>query len=360
MHNSKKVEITPRERVLMSISHKQPDRVARSLGFGITLPAKHALAEYLGLKSIQEVNNYLQQYTDIRSIGPDYIGPVKTGKDSSGIITDVWGVKRSEITYGPGFYEEICYHPLKDVKDASELKNYQWPSPDWFNFDDIVEKIKVQNSDNEYAIIVGNGNIFESSWYMRGFEQMFVDLIVDPELANEIMKRVTDFFIEYFVRLLTAAKNRIDLVFTADDIGCQTGLLMSLDLWEKMIKPHHVRMNKVIHDFGTKIMYHTDGAVMAAVPGLIDMGIDILEALQFDAKGMDATILKEKYGDRLCFHGGISVQKTLPFGTKNEVIQEVHERINVLGKNGGYILAPSHAIQAGTPVENIIAFLKTN
>ena len=106
-------------------------------------------------------------------------------------------------------------------------------------------------------------------------------------------------------------------------------------------------------------MSRRDGAVTEAVPGLIDMGIDILEALQFDAKGMDPAVLKELYGDRLCFHGGISVQRTLPLCSAEEVRREVADRINVLGKNGGYILAPSHAIQAGTPPENIAAFLET-
>ena len=110
-------------------------------------------------------------------------------------------------------------------------------------------------------------------------------------------------------------------------------------------------------EYGVKIMYHSDGAVMDAVPGLIDMGIDILEALQFDARGMDPSLLKERYGDRLCFHGGVSVQHTLPYGSADDVREEVSGLIRALGKNGGYIVAPAHAIQAGTPPENIAAFL---
>ena len=98
---------------------------------------------------------------------------------------------------------------------------------------------------------------------------------------------------------------------------------------------------------------------MEAVPGLIDMGIDILQALQFDAKGMDPSALKEDYGDVLCFEGGVSVQHTLPFGTPQDVRAEVEHLIRVLGKSGGYILGPSHAIQAGTPPENIVAMFDT-
>ena len=117
-------------------------------------------------------------------------------------------------------------------------------------------------------------------------------------------------------------------------------------------------MNKVLHSFGVKIMYHTDGAVMDALEGLADMGIDILEALQFDARGMDPEEMKRRVGDRIAFHGGVSVQSTMPFGTAEDVGNEVRNRIDVLGKKGGYILAPSHAIQAGTKPENVIALLK--
>ena len=130
-------------------------------------------------------------------------------------------------------------------------------------------------------------------------------------------------------------------------------------MWEKHIKPHHIRINRLIHEHGARAIYHTDGAVMEAVPGLIDMGIDVLQALQFDAKGMDPRLLKERHGTRLCFEGGVSVQRTLPFGTPESVREEVEERISVLGRNGGYILGPSHAIQAGTPVENILALFQT-
>jgi uroporphyrinogen decarboxylase len=186
-----------------------------------------------------------------------------------------------------------------------------------------------------------------------------MDLIDSPEMVHAIFERVTAFYTAHFKRMLEAADGRVDLAFTADDIGGQEGLLMSLKTWEALIKPYHMRLNKVIHDFGVKVIYHTDGAVMKAVPGLIDMGIDVLQALQFSARGMDPAVLKENYGRRLCFEGGVSVQTTLPFGTPQEVRQEVEMLITTLGRGGGYILGPSHAIQAGTPPENILAMFET-
>ena len=180
-----------------------------------------------------------------------------------------------------------------------------------------------------------------------------------PELAHGIMERVTSFFIEHSQKILSAAKGNIDLAFTADDIGDQRGLLVSPKMWEEFIKPYHVRLNKAIHEFGAKVIYHSDGSVMDAVGGLIDMGIDVLQALQFSAAKMDPSVLKSQCGDRLCFQGGVSVQTTLPFGSSEDVTLEVENLITILGKDGGYILGPSHAIQAGTPPENIVALFDT-
>jgi uroporphyrinogen decarboxylase len=353
--------MTSRQRVLAALAHQETDRVPFSLFFGINEPARKELAAYLNMKSLGELDIHLQSYTDLKSVGPDFRGPSDRNVGlADGSYVDAWGVVRTPVSYGAGHYDEISYYPLAGVADVKELDSFRWPSAAWYDCSTLKEKMKQINQGQEHAFIAANGNIFESSWYMRGFERMLMDLIVEPELAWEIMSRVTDFLIAYFKRILEAADGMIDVVFTADDLGHQDGLIVSLALWEKMIKPHHMRLNKALHEFGVKIMYHTDGAIMKIVPGLIDMGIDILEPLQFDARDMDPTVLKTLYGDRLCFHGGVSVQKTLPFGTPEQVREEVGERIKVLGKNGGYILSSSHAIQAGTPPENIVALLEAS
>jgi uroporphyrinogen decarboxylase len=254
-----------------------------------------------------------------------------------------------------GSYDEIDHHPLA-AADLDDLQHHRWPQPHWFDYGVINEQIDRINADGgPYAIMALNCNIFETSWYMRGFEQAFMDLALRNETFGLIMRKVADFYHEHARRTFEAAPGRIDLIFTADDIGQQGGLLMGLDMWEEHIKPHHVRINRLIHDYGARVIYHTDGAIMDAVPGLIDMGIDVLQALQFDAAGMDARVLKETYGDQLCFEGGVSVQKTLPFGTPESVRAETERLMRIMGRNGGYILGPSHVIQAGTPVENILA-----
>ncbi|MCL2478770.1 MAG: uroporphyrinogen decarboxylase family protein [Treponema sp.] len=347
----------PRERVLAALRHENTDKVPFSTGFGVNEYARKQLAEYLGMTQA-ELEQKITETRDIRFVYPQYKGPSYRfpGRDAS--RPDIWGVGRKPVFNGFDNYWEICKYPLAGLGEKISLEDHEFPSVDWFDFSVLKQRISETNSKNEYAIAAGNGNIFETSWYMTGFENMLTLLYTEPEIVNRLLEKVADYYIAFFERAMEASGGGIDIVFTADDIGQQNGLMMSLPMWEKFLKPHHARLNRRLHAAGAKIMYHTDGAVMDAVEGLVDMGIDILEALQFSARGMDPVLLKKNWGSRLCFHGGISVQSTLPFGTADDVRREVRERIEILGKNGGYILAPSHAIQGGTPPQNIAAFFE--
>ncbi|NOZ20354.1 MAG: hypothetical protein GXP25_04615 [Planctomycetes bacterium] len=349
-----KTDLNHRERVRLALDHQETDRVPIAMVCsGINAPARKALQDYLARERKMTVEEYLHPLIDIKSVGPQYIGPPLEPQQ------DMWGVRRRPVSYGSGEYNEIHFYPLGNAATVDDVAAHRWPATDWFDYSVLPERIAAVQKDGEYCLMVGNGNIFETSWYMRGFEKMFMDLVMNPDLAHAIFDRVCGFYETHFTEVLRAAGGEIDLIFTADDIAGQEGLLISLEMWEKFIKPYHTRLNRTIHEFGARIIYHSDGAVMDAVPGLLDMGIDILQALQFDAKGMDPVALKENYGDRLCFEGGISVQQTLPFGAPEDVRNEVKSRIDVLGRSGGYILGPSHAIQAGTPPENIVAFFDT-
>jgi uroporphyrinogen decarboxylase len=351
---AKKESLSGRERVRLALEHKTTDRIPMALVCaGINAPAHAELEKYLQRERGLDVDTYLKPLIDIQEVDPEYVGPGRQKGE------DIWGVRRQSVSYGSGDYQEIVHYPLADAETPHDLKKQPWPSTDWFDYGVLPARIAAAQKEGERCLVVYNGNIFETSWYMRGFEKMFMDFVLNPELAHAILECVTDFYTAHFTKVLSAAPGEIDLIFTADDIGGQEGLLMSLKMWEEFIKPCHQRMNKAIHELGAKVIYHSDGAIMEAVPGLMDMGIDVLQALQFSAKGMDPVALKQRHGERLCFEGGVSVQTTLPFGTADEVRREVESHITVLGKNGGYILGPSHAIQAGTPPENIVAMFDT-
>ena len=345
-----KTTLSSRERVRLALQHQATDRIPLAMVCsGINAPADRAFDALLRRERGVDLQTFLQKVIDIRDVGPRYTGPrLAPGED-------MWGVRRKAVSYGLSSYDEIEYYPLAQAQSPGDLEQHRWPSTDWFDYAALNESIAAAQEDGEHCLMISNANIFESTWYMRGFEQTFLDLALNPELAEAIMQRVTDFYIAHFTRMLEVADGRVELAFTADDIGGQRGLLMSLKMWQQALKPHHQRLNKAIHEFGVKVIYHSDGSVIDAVPGLVDMGIDVLQALQLSADRMDAQVLKDRYGDRLCFEGGVSVQTTLPFGAPEDVRQETEALIRVLGKDGGYILGPSHAIQAGTPPENILA-----
>jgi len=347
---SGRTELSSRERVRLALEHQQTDRIPFAMVCsGVNQPAWADVDALLRRERGIGLQAYLDAQLDIRAVGPPYGGPALAPDE------DIWGVRRRAMSYGDGSYDEIDHYPLAHVQDVSELESHRWPDPEWFDYDALPDLIAHTQADGEYCLMASNGNIFESSWYMRGFEQMFMDFVLNPELAHAILGRVTDYWVAFFSRVLQAADGQIDLVFTADDIAGQRGLLMSRGMWEAFLKPYHQRLNKTIHSYGAKVIYHTDGAVMEATPWLVDMGIDVLQALQFSAEGMDPQRLKQDVGDRLCFEGGVSVQTTLPFGTADDVRQEVRHLIDTLGQSGGYILGPSHAIQVGTPPENVLA-----
>jgi uroporphyrinogen decarboxylase len=346
----RKETLSGRERVRLALEHRTTDRIPVAMACaGINAPARAALEEHLQRERGLSVDAYLAPTVDVVQVYPPYAGPPLPAG------TDIWGVRRRGVSYGSGSYDEIEHYPLRAARDAGDVEAHAWPDPAWFDYGSIPSLIEAARAESDRAVMVWNGNIFETSWYMRGFEQMLVDVMVDEELVLAVMEKVTSFYVEHFTRVLQAARGGVDLIFTADDIGDQRGLLMPMEKWERLLKPFHRRLNAAIHEHGAKVIYHTDGSIMAAVDGLVDMGIDVLQALQFSADNMDPAALKAGWGERLCFEGGVSVQTTLPFGTPAEVRREVEERITVLGRGGGYILGPSHYIQAGTPPENIAA-----
>ena len=348
--------LSSRERVLLALEHKATDRVPIAMiCSGINEPARSHFDAWLRRERGCDLESYLDGLLDVRTVAPVYIGPpLGTGED-------FWGVRRAPVQHGGGGrYDEIDHHPLASAVSMADLRRHRWPQTDWFDYSTLAAQIDRVNAGGEpRAIIALNCNVFETSWYMRGLEQAFMDFAVAGELFDLVLRKVADFYCEHARRTLRAARGRIDLIFTADDIGHQGGLLMGLPMWEQHIKPHHARINRIIHEHGARVVYHSDGAIMEAVPGLIDMGIDVLQALQFDARGMDARLLKQDHGQHLCFAGGVSVQKTLPLGTCQDVREEVEMLMATLGHGGGYLLGPSHVIQAGTPAENIFTMFTT-
>ena len=334
--------------MLAALDHQETDRVPIAMVCGgINPPALRALDDFLLKDRGIGAQDYIDTFLDVAEVWVTGV---------FGQEWDMWGVGRKDVSYGEGSYSEIVHYPLRDLHSLQEIRSYSFPRVKDMAVDEWAGEIRALRKQRDQSIVLANANLFETTWYMRGLEQAFEDMLLRPELIHSIMEPVTTFFTDYFYAILKRCPGEIDMVFTADDIGQQDALLLSLDMWEEFIKPYHVRINDMIHEMGARVIYHTDGAVSEAVPGLMDMGRDVLHALQFSAARMDAQELKDNFGEKLCFEGGMCVQKVLPFGSVEEVRKETRRLISILGKKGGYLCGPSHFIQDGTPPENITAF----
>jgi len=347
-------ELTPRERVLLALSHRETDRVP--VDIMATPEAWGRLQKHLGINDAEAILRHLG--IDVRHPRQPYVGPALV-HDPDGTWVDAWGVRRRRVHHNGGAYEEIVQHPLAGIQDASELAQYAWPRPEWWDAAALGEEIRHLRTHGDYAIALEEfgdpGGIFEIAWYLRGMEQFMLDMVTQPELAHEIMRHVTDFYLGMLERVMAAAGELVDLVWTSDDIAHQHGMLISQRAWRELIAPHHTRLNRRIHELGTRVMYHCCGSVRPFIPGLVEIGVDVLDVLQFSADQMDPGEIKTQFGEKLCFHGGVDVQSTLPLGSESDVRRVTRERIDVLGRAGGYILAPTHNIQVDTPPANIVA-----
>lgn len=384
--------LTPRQRVAMAVRHEEPDRVPTD--FLATPEIWERLVaslqpETTGMNSSAFLNEFVNPAEeavlrhfeiDCRVLSYDmFCAPpasVLAGgaevdwwrtlnrstpnrmwrrRNPDGTLNDIWGTHSQRVHNQTGAYEEFVTWPLSQATSVEELKSHPWPEPDWWDFSPLPEILRQMDEHEEYHVRFRIGSIFEIAWQLRGMQEFLMDLALNPEIPLYIMDRLTEIYVENVRRVLELAGDRLDMVYFYDDVATQNSLLISRGMWKKYVRPRHARLIEVARAYGKPVMYHCDGAVYPLIPDLIDVGIDVLNPIQPDAKDMDPQRLKDEFGARLTFHGGVDIIKTLPRGTPEEVAAEVRERVNVLGKGGGYLLASSHHIQSDTPLENIRA-----
>jgi len=272
-----------------------------------------------------------------------------------GTCLDIWGHHTRVCRTSTGAYEEFSTWPLGKDTSTSDLRSHPWPQPDWWDLQPLPGVIGQLNQYEKYHLRFRIGSVFETAWQLRGLEQFLVDLALDPSIPLYIMDRVTEVHVENLRRALELAGDQLEMVYFYDDVATQTSLMISKAMWRRFIRPRHLQIIQVAKDLHKQVMYHADGSMYALLPELIDMGVNVLNPVQANAKDMEPRRLKEEFGARISFHGGIDIVETLPRGTTVDVEAEVRRRVGVLGKGGGYILASSHHIQPDTPLENVLA-----
>ena len=340
--------MTPRERWLAVLKRQKPDRVP--MDYWGTPEATRKVMKHLGVSSVDEMLRRLHIDRPV-DIGPKYVGPPLAPH------TDEFGVVNKAVDYGTGVYEETMYRPLAGFTSVAEIETkYRWPSPDWYDYGGIPAQVKAAG---ERPIRGGGSEPFLTYCALRGQEQAFMDLVLNPGITHYCLDKLFALAYERTRRIYEAAPGKVLITYVAEDMGSQEDLMFSPQQIREFLLPRMKRIIDLAHEGGAYVFHHSDGAIRKIIPDMIALGIDVLNPIQWRCKGMEREGLKRDFGAKLVFHGGVDNQRTLPFGTAEDVRREVIDNLRILGAGGGYILAPCHNIQAVSPAENVVAMYET-
>jgi uroporphyrinogen decarboxylase len=289
-------------------------------------------------------------------LGPPHPGAAERGWHLQSLFS-IWHVETQGIVYGDaiGEYQEDAHHPLAEAETVAEVDAFGWPDAADF---DIAELKRECLEWKGYPILGVSSEPFYLYCRLRGMETALEDLVARPEICEAILEHIFQFDYALFKRVLTEAKGLVDVVYVAEDLGTQESLLMSPRMFRHYLKPHMTELVKLAHSLGAYTFHHDDGAIRNVIPDIIETGVDILNPIQWRCRNMDRQALARDFGGKLVFHGGVDNQHTLPFGTAEEVRQQVRENIEYFSGGRGYIVAPCHNLQSNTPTENVVALYK--
>jgi len=337
--------MTPRDRVLTALEHDRPDRVPRD--FWAEEPTWRRLLAHVGHADRNRLLDELG--VDVRHLDVPALPEMDLG---SGVFQNMWGER---YVYKPtpwGPMREDVRGALADATTLDDLDRFHWPTPDRLDYSSLAGQCRRHE---RYALLYGFADVWQRPGLVRGWERMFLDMAERPDCVHFLARKFTDFYKEDYARAAEATGGRIDVYLLISDLGSQTGPLISLSMFRQFVAPYLKEMIDCIHGLGGNVLYHSCGLIRRFIPELIALGVDVLDPIQPVGPEMAPEQLKADFGERLCFHGGIDMQHLLPHGSPEQVQAEVSRYCRVLGRKGGYILAPAHLFQPDVPPENILA-----
>jgi len=340
--------LNSRERVIKTYNFQIPDRIP--FDFCADDPVYDALIEKVGVKGQLELMEYFN--IDFRWARPAWIGPEM--KDEKGRRTDYFKVPREGVDFG-----YAVEHPLAHAESIKDIENYDWPKPEYYDYDVFVEEAKRFTREG-YAVYGGHwGWFFGAATDLVGMEKLMMMMIDKPDIVFKILEKITDFFYECSRIMFEKAKGYVDIFFTGDDYGQQNGPLMNLDMWRRLIKPHVKRLYSLAKEHDLYITQHSCGSITYVLDDLIELGLNAIEPVQVRAYDMDFESLASRYNGKVVLQGSIDTQKTLPLGAQEDVREEVISRIELFKNRGGFVLGPSQHLLSEIPLENILTMYET-
>lgn len=344
--------MTSRERVLEAIRHKPTDRAPADYGAhqGVT----DALVNKLGVADVEQMLCALG--VDMRRIGCDYYQP-DTGPDADGYMRNMWGVRHRQSDPGDGHPNWVS--PFHEETTVDDVHAHAWPDAARLDYTKVREQC-LQHYPNYATYGAPWSPFFHEIGWLIGQENFVIWMHTKPDVVHAIIEHVTNYEVEATRRFLDAADGMLDIAYFGNDFGTQRALFISPQMWRDFIRKPLKRYFDAAHDHGCKVMKHSCGAVRDIIPALIEDGVDIIDPVQVAAAGMDLAGLVRDFGASLCFHGGVDTQRTLPFGSTEDVRREVRSYRGLTRERGGYILCGSQEFIEDIPLENILAMYDEN
>jgi len=370
--------MTPRERLNRALNHQATARPPLDIGStqntSITKIAYENLRAYLGLRPADEYRvmskgmQVVEIDEDVRSnlqidtvpITPS-VPESRSAPDSpEGTLTDEWGVVYRPVRKnGRIIYFELHRCPLAETATPAGLDKIDWPDPDDpGRVRGLREAAGKLRAETDYALVghMGDTAIFQKATFLRGMEAILMDSVSEPRLFTRILERILEIQARKMENYLEAVGEYLDVVSIGDDLGTQNGPLISPEAFRRLIKPYLRDYFQVVKNkTKAKLHLHCCGSISLLLDDLIEIGVDVINPVQITARDMEPEGLKERFGDRLSFWGGIDTQRTLPCGSPEEVAKETRRIVEIMSRGGGYVVNPVHNIQWDVPPENIVA-----
>jgi uroporphyrinogen decarboxylase len=373
--------MTSRERVLTAINHEQPDRMPLVIGVNNATGIK--IKPYKGIKDIagiQAPDNYIYEWpelgtaeideetmrrlhSDVRGVldlEPENVRKRNRERDPHSDCIDSWGSGQMEITPGNWF---PGIHPLAEARSLEDLESYQgWPDmSDPSRIAHVGETARRLAEENQFAIMATPWLLFpfERAHAMQGMEPYLLNMAMDPDFARAMLEKIADYCKQLMGHFLDELGDNVDIIKIGDDLGTQNSLLISPKMYRDILKPIHADFISFIKSrTKAKILFHSCGDVAPLIPDFIDIGVDILNPIQTSTGSIsDLPSLKKQFGKNMVFCGGIDSHRILPFGSVDEVRQEVRRVMQALGPGGGCMIGAVHTVMNDVPPENILAMV---
>jgi uroporphyrinogen decarboxylase len=331
--------MTPRERILTSLDHRQPDICPWNISF--TIPAREKLSAALGTSDLDRaVGNHMARIEAVpddgwREISPDF------WRDEFGVIwdrtldRDIGNVDHSRLVLPEPDLDRLVFPDPLDPRRFAHHAKFASDNRDLFRFDDF------------------GFTLYERAWTLRGVENLLIDMMERPEFVDALLDRILEFNLSIIEGV---SRFDIDAILFGDDWGQQHGLIMGPEMWRRFIKPRAAEEFRFCHDRGMRVFIHSCGDVSSIFDDLIEIGVEVFNPFQPEV--MDIEAVKKEFGARLSFYGGMSTQQVLPYQSPEKVKDQTRWLIGHIGRDGGYIFSPAHDMPKDVPVENMLAMLE--